>query len=59
MVPESVMDYVIIHELCHLQEMSHSKAFWKLVAQYCPDWRMHRRWLNEHCYELKAQLSGK
>jgi predicted metal-dependent hydrolase len=59
MVPESVMDYVIIHELCHLQEMSHSKAFWKLVAQYCPDWRTHRQWLNEHCYELKAQLSGK
>lgn len=59
MVPERVMDYVVIHELCHLKEMSHSKAFWELVAEQCPDWRLHRKWLNEHCYELKAQLSGK
>jgi predicted metal-dependent hydrolase len=57
MVPESVMEYVVIHELCHLKEMNHSKIFWKLVDEYCHDWRIHRKWLKEHCYELKAQLS--
>jgi predicted metal-dependent hydrolase len=56
MVPESVIDYVIIHELCHLKEMNHSKGFWKLVEDICPDWRIRRKWLNEHCYELKATL---
>jgi|WetSurMetagenome_2_1015567.scaffolds.fasta_scaffold183946_2 predicted metal-dependent hydrolase len=57
MVPENVIDYVIIHELCHLKEMNHSKVFWRLVADFCPEWRLHRKWLNEHCYELRALLS--
>ncbi|MEQ4922095.1 M48 family metallopeptidase [Proteus hauseri] len=34
-----VMDYIIIHELCHTVEKNHSKTFWKLVAKYCPEWR--------------------
>ncbi|ELZ7199443.1 M48 family metallopeptidase [Vibrio parahaemolyticus] len=34
-----VMDYIILHELCHTVEKSHSKDFWKLVAKYCPDWK--------------------
>ncbi|GAK16685.1 hypothetical protein JCM19053_1104 [Vibrio sp. JCM 19053] len=34
-----VMDYIILHELCHTVEKSHSKNFWKLVAKYCPDWK--------------------
>jgi len=56
MAPEPVMDYVIIHELCHLKEMSHSPAFWELVARYCPHWHEHRDWLDNHCLEFKAQL---
>lgn len=34
-----VIDYIIIHELCHTVEKSHNKTFWKLVAKHCPDWR--------------------
>jgi predicted metal-dependent hydrolase len=45
MIPEPVVDYVIIHELCHRKEMNHSQKFWQLVGQYCPDWRQHRQWL--------------
>ena len=56
MAPEQVLDYVIIHELCHLKELSHSKAFWNLVSQYCPNWREHRTWLNRHCTELNVNL---
>ena len=55
MVPEPVMDYVIIHELAHLKEMNHSKNFWKLVDKHCPQWRKHRRWLKDQEAELTAK----
>ena len=47
MVPEPVIDYVIIHELAHLKEMNHTKRFWAIVAEYCPQWRKHRKWLRD------------
>jgi predicted metal-dependent hydrolase len=56
MAPEPVLDYVVVHEVCHLQELSHSQAFWALVARHCPQWREHRRWLNAHTGELNAQF---
>lgn len=58
MAPEGVLEYVVIHELCHLLEMNHSKRFWKLVSQWCPDHRVHRRWLREHGPGLKKQVRG-
>ncbi len=58
MAPEAVISYVVIHELTHLKEMNHTKKFWKLVADRCPDWRKHRRWLKEHEAELAAILPG-
>jgi predicted metal-dependent hydrolase len=58
MVPEPVVDYVIIHELAHLKEMNHSKNFWKLVTEHCPQWRKHRKWLKEHEGGLGSKLSG-
>lgn len=45
MAPAAVIDYVIIHELCHFWEMNHSGRYWALVAQYCPDYKMLRGWL--------------
>lgn len=56
MVPEPVIDYVIIHELAHLKEMNHTKRFWQLVEQYCPQWHNHRKWLRDHAMELNAKL---
>ena len=47
MAPEPVIDYVIIHELTHLKEMNHTKRFWQLVAEHCPQWREHRKWLRD------------
>lgn len=58
MVPEPVLDYVVVHELCHLKEMNHSKSFWNLVGRYCPDWREYRKWLDNHCEELKVSFSS-
>ncbi|HEY9481161.1 MAG TPA: SprT family zinc-dependent metalloprotease [Candidatus Paceibacterota bacterium] len=39
LLPPRLVDYLIVHELCHLKEMNHSKAFWDLVAQTIPDWK--------------------
>ncbi len=52
MVPEPVIDYVVIHELAHLREMNHSKRFWQLVAENCSRWRELRKWLKTHEVEL-------
>ena len=48
LAPEAVLEYVIWHEVCHLQVMDHSTRFWSLLARYCPDYREHRRWLRRH-----------
>lgn len=58
MAPGPVVDYVIIHELIHLKEMNHSKRFWELVAQYCPGWRDHKKWLKQHEGDLTARICG-
>lgn len=52
MAPEEVCDYVIIHELCHLQFMDHSVCFWKLVSEICPEYQQRKAWLKEHGKEL-------
>jgi predicted metal-dependent hydrolase len=47
LLPEHLQDYIIIHELCHLKELNHSKKFWSLVEQACPDYKNHRRELKK------------
>jgi predicted metal-dependent hydrolase len=41
-----------VHELCHLREPNHSKAFWRLLEAARPGWLEHSRWLREHGQEL-------
>ncbi len=45
--PDEVRDYVIIHELCHLKHMDHSKSFWAMVEKYCPEYKERRKWLKD------------
>jgi predicted metal-dependent hydrolase len=54
LAPFEVLDYVVVHELCHLREPNHSRRFWRLVESRRPDWRAQREWLNEHGPELLA-----
>lgn len=53
LTPPWVMDYVMIHELCHLQEMNHSSRFWQLVATLMPDYEAAKAWLRQHADELR------
>jgi len=48
MAPPAVLDYVAAHEVAHLREMNHGAAFWRLVADLCPDYVQHRQWLRQH-----------
>jgi predicted metal-dependent hydrolase len=48
-----IIDYVIIHELAHLQQMNHSPAYWRIVAQHDADYQQHRTWLKKWGYTLQ------
>lgn len=54
MAPQSIVDYVIIHELCHILEHNHSSKYWKHVERHVPNWRQYREWLklNEMAMDL-------
>lgn len=48
MAPPHVIDYVVVHELCHRMEMNHSSKFWRLVEHYLPDYQNARKWLKSY-----------
>ena len=52
MAPPEIIDYVVIHELVHLQEPNHTQEFWRLVSEYDPDYSEHADWLDEHSTRL-------
>lgn len=47
-LPLELVDYVVVHELCHLQEMNHSAEFWQLVAEQVPDYVSRRKQLKHY-----------
>jgi len=46
--PHSVVDYIVVHELCHMIEHNHSDKFWRIVQSIVPKWKENRAWLKEH-----------
>ncbi len=55
MAPVEVLDYVVVHELCHLRHRHHQPPFWHAVGEVLPDYDRHRRWLknNGHLLTLR------
>ncbi|MDH5596628.1 MAG: M48 family metallopeptidase [Candidatus Peregrinibacteria bacterium] len=52
MAPIEVIDYVVVHELCHLRYMNHSAAFWRLVGEKITDHKERKKWLKENSFLL-------
>jgi len=53
LAPPEILDYVVEHEVAHLDVQDHSQRFWRLVASRCPRWRDHERWLRSHGHALR------
>lgn len=58
-MPLAVQDYLMVHELSHLVHMNHGQQYWELVAQYCPDYNHHRKWLNDNKGSVFAEVELK
>ena len=53
--PKPVLEYAVVHELCHMRHRNHDFAFWRLVGSLLPDWKARKAWLeaNEHLLTLR------
>ena len=56
MAPISAIDYVIVHELCHLKEASHSGKFWSMVESLFPNFKKWREWLRINGLNLDLRI---
>lgn len=52
MAPPEVLDYVIVHELCHMRQMNHSKKFWDIVGNTLPEFSKSKKWLKANSARL-------
>lgn len=53
MCPQEILDYVVVHELCHLIHMNHSKKFWQEVESILPQYKIRKKWLKENSAVLR------
>lgn len=56
LAPSEVLDYIVVHELCHRKHLNHSAAFWAEVERTMPDYREKEKWLKEHGSELMMKI---
>ena len=50
--PEGVIEYVVVHEMCHMVHMNHDRSFWRLVGKLMPDYKKHEDWLKFNHQEV-------
>ena len=53
LAPAEILDYVVEHEVAHLDVQDHSARFWSLLASRSPRWREHEAWLRRHGHALR------
>jgi predicted metal-dependent hydrolase len=53
LAPQEILDYVVEHEVVHLELLDHSPRFWRRLASRCPDWREREAWLRRHGHALR------
>ena len=58
LTPDYVIDYIVVHELCHLREMNHSEKFWAEVGKIMPDYQRAELWLKQNGGNLIARMRG-
>lgn len=58
LTPPEVIDYVVVHELCHRKEMNHSQLFWNEVARVLPGYAEQEKWLKTHGNEIMKRMTG-
>ena len=59
LAPKEALDYVAAHEVCHLFEMNHSAAFYRLLGRIYPDYGKWNRWLKDNGAALQAMVPGR
>lgn len=59
LAPEAVVDYVVVHELCHRKFMNHSADFWNCVAEVMPDYKAQKKWLKDNGAALMSRVPEK
>ncbi len=59
LAPPEILDYVVEHEVCHLEVMDHSPRFWRLLEARAPDWRAHSAWLRRYGSTLVLDVSSR
>lgn len=58
LTPPEVIDYVVVHELCHRREMNHSACFWKEVERVLPDYKIRRKWLKTNGERIMRRMTA-